>query len=177
MRNTLRHFVLVPALLLGVVLSTTRAAQYAQPQTSPAPAPPPASAPASAKNIFHVKYISEGAVYLDSGRNAGLEEGMLLHLVHADPNGGTTEAVRFQGQQPIADVRVFSVADSSSAAEIIKSREDLAVGDIAYLDTESVHAREDKVNAAESENYPAVVTFSYGDPLDEEIRATTVSAK
>ena len=79
----------------------------------------------SGRNIFHVKYISEGAVYLDAGRNAGLEEGMLLHLVHADPNGGTTDAVRFQGQEPIADVRIFSVADSSSAAEIIKSREDL----------------------------------------------------
>ena len=102
---------------------------------------------------------------------------MILHLVHADPNGGTTDAVRFQGQEPIADVRIFSVADSSSAAEIIKSREDLIVGDIAYLDIESVHAREDKVNAAESENYPVVVTFSYGDPLDEEIRATTVSEK
>jgi hypothetical protein len=69
------------------------------------------------------------------------------------------------------------VADSSSAAEIIKSREDLTVGDIAYLDVQSIHAREDKVNAAESENYPVVVTFSYGDPLDEEVRATTVSEK
>jgi len=46
-----------------------------------------------------------------AGRNAGLEEGMLLHLVHGDPNGGTTEAVRFQGQEPVADVRIFSVAD------------------------------------------------------------------
>jgi hypothetical protein len=167
----LRRLVLIPALLLGVVFSTTRAAQSAQTQ------PAPASSPAPARNIFHVKYVSEGAVYLDGGHNSGLEEGMLLHLVHADPNGGTTEAVRFQGQQPIADVRVFSVADTSSAAEIIKSREDLAVGDIAYLDNESVHAREEKVNAVESENYPVVVTFSYGDPLDEEIRANAVTAK
>ena len=173
MIDTLRHLLLVPALLLGVVFSTTRAAQYAQIQ--PTAVSTTASAPA--KNIFHVKYISEGAVYLDGGRNTGLEEGMILHLVHADPNGGTTEAVRFQGQEPIADVRIFSVADSSSAAEIIKSREDLAVGDIAYLDVQSVHAREDKVNAAESENYPVVVSFSYGDPLDEEIRATTVSER
>jgi hypothetical protein len=157
----------MPVLLLGVVVCTTRAAQYAQTQPGPAPA----------RNIFQVKYISEGTVYLDAGHNAGLEEGMLLHLVHADPNGGTTEAVRFQGREPVADVRIFSVADSSSAAEIIKSHEDLAVGDIAYLDTQSVHVREEKVNAAESENYPVVVTFSYGDPMDEEIRATTVSPK
>ena len=166
-KKVLSRFFLVLALLVGVVLSTTQAAQYAQTQ----------SAPAVAKNIFHVKYVSEGAVYLDAGHNSGLEEGMLLHLVHADPSGGTTDAVRFDGREPIADVRIFSVADSSSAAEIIKSREDAFAGDIAYLDIESVHSREEKVDAAESENYPVVVTFSYGDPLDEEIRATTVSAK
>ena len=165
MKNPLSRLAFVPAFLLGVVFSTTHAAQYAQTQPPPAPAP----------NIFHVKYVSEGAIYLDSGRNAGLEEGMILHLVHADPNGGTTDAVRFQGQEPIGDVRIFSVAESSCAAEIMKAHEDLVVGDIAYLDTESVHVREDKANAAESENYPVVVSFSYGDPMDEEIRATAVS--
>jgi hypothetical protein len=165
MKKVVRRFVLVSVLLLGVAVSTAQAGQYAQNPSAPA------------KNIFHVKYISEGTVYLDAGHNSGLEEGMILHLVHGDAGAGTTEAVRFDGQEPVADVRVFSVADSSSAAEIIKSREDLAVGDIAYLDPGSVHAREDKVNAVESENYPVVVTFSYGDPLDEEIRATTVEAK
>ena len=154
-------------LLAGVASSAVHAGQYGQ---------IPAEKPA-AQNIFHVKYVSEGAVYLDAGRNAGLEEGMILHLVHADPNGGTTESVRFQDQEPLADIRLFSVADSSSAAEIVKSREDLAVGDIAFLDVSSIHAREEKINAADSENYPVVVTFSYGDPLDEEIRATTVSEK
>jgi hypothetical protein len=189
----LNRFVLIFVFCLGVVISMTHAAQFTQTEPAPAiaPATPPATTPASAPaiapattpapapaiNIFQVKYISKGSVYLDAGRNAGLEEGMLLHLVHADPDGGTTEAVRFQGQEPIADLRIFSVADSSSVAEIIKSREDLAVGDVAYLDTESVHLREDKVNATDSKNYPAVVTFSYGDPLDEEIRATAVSAK
>lgn len=141
------------------------AGQYSQAQ---APAP---------KNIFHVKYISETAVYLDAGKNAGLEEGMILHIVPPDPDGGTTESVRFRGTEPLADVRVFSVADTSAAAEIITSRGDLAVGDIACLDVKSIHAREDKVNATESANYPVVVTFSSGDPLDEEIRATTVSDK
>lgn len=154
-------------LLAGVACSAVQAGQYGQ---------TPAERPAR-QIIFHVKYLSEGAVYLDAGRNAGLEEGMILHLAHGDPNGGTTESVRFQDQEPIADVRLFSVADSSSAAEIVKSRGDLVVGDIAYLDVNSVHAREEKANAAESENYPVVVTFSYGDPLDEEIRATTVSEK
>src|SRR5580700_12054032 len=145
-KKVLSRFVLILALLLGVVVSTPPAAQYAQDPSAPASASAsaPAPAPAPAKTIFHVKYISEGTVYLDAGHNSGLEEGMILHLVHADPGGGTTEAVRFEGQEPIADARVFSVADASSAAEVVKSREDLVVGDIAYLDTESVHAREDK---------------------------------
>ncbi len=161
----MRRFVFIFAWLLGVVFSTTHPAQSAQTQ------------PPVPKSIFHIKYIAEGTVYLDAGRNAGLDEGMLLHLCHADPNGGTTEAVRFQGQEPIADVRIFSVADSSSAAEIINSREDLTVSDIAYLDVQSVHLREDMANTIESQNYPVVVSFSYGDPLDEEVRATTVSPK
>jgi len=117
-----------------------------------------------------VKYISEGAIYLDAGRNEKLEEGMLLHVVHADPSGGTTDAVRFQGQEPVASVRIFSVADTSAAAEIIQSREDLNTGDIAYLDVDSVHVRQTKADALESENYPVMMTFSYGDPLDEEVR-------
>lgn len=187
----------IPAgtLAVGIALFTAQSPLFAQTQTALAAAPaadtsaapkaslPPAPAsaalpanpPDTAKNFFHVKYISEGAVYLDAGRNAGLEEGMVLHLVHADPNGGTTDAVRFQGQQPLADVRIFSVADTSSAAEIIKSGEDLVPGDIAYLDVASVHQRQDKTNAVESENYPVVVTFSYGDPLDEEVRAAKSS--
>jgi hypothetical protein len=163
----LQRLLLIAVLLAGVPSSAVQAGQYGQTPAERAPA----------QNIFHVKYVSEGAVYLDAGRNAGLEEGMILHLVHADPNGGTTEAVRFQDQEPLADIRLFSVADSSSAAEIVKSREDPAVGDIAFLDVNSIHAREEKANAADSENYPVVVTFSYGDPLDEEIRATTVSEK
>jgi hypothetical protein len=193
----LRQHILRCAFAIAIALSPVHAAQDAQSQTAAPPVPPAAASPASSsapsqaatpeptpanaspatrppateKDIFHVKYISEGSVYLDAGRNAGLEEGMVLHLVHADPNGGTTEAVRFQGQEPLADVRIFSVADSSCAAEIINSREDLVAGDIAYLDMKSVHERTDKANTLASENYPVVVTFSYGDPLDEEVRA------
>lgn len=166
----IRGLALICLVLFGVCDSAALAGQYGSAQYGTAQQ----SAP---QNIFHVKYISEGSVYLDAGRNAGLGEGMILHLVHADPNGGATESVRFQGVEPIADVRIFSMADSSSAAEIVKSREDLIVGDIAYLDVQSIQAREEKINKADSENYPVVVTFSYGDPLDEEIRATTVSEK
>src|SRR5580704_2463735 len=117
----LGRLVLIAVFLLGgASLAAKQGQEYSQPQQT------------TQQNIFHVKYISEGAIYLDGGSNFGLQEGMILHIVHADPNGGTTESVRFQGQEPLADVRIFSVADTSSAAEIIKSREDLTVGDVAY---------------------------------------------
>jgi len=164
-RKEVGGLVIIAILILAAAPPAALAGQYGEAQT-----PKP-------KNIFHIKYISENAVYLDAGKNAGLEEGMILHIVPPDPDGGTTESVRFRGGEPVADVRIFSVADTSAAAEIITSRGDLSIGDIACLDVKSIHAREDKANAEEATNYPVVVTFSSGDPLDEEIRATTVSDK
>jgi hypothetical protein len=155
----------ISALILAGSLPATHAGQYDQ---------KPAQAP---KNIFHVKYVSEGAIYLDAGKNAGLEEGMILHIVPPDPGGGTTESVRFRGEEPLAEVRIFSVADTSAAAEVIKLNQDVSIGDIACLDVKSIHVREDKVNQEDGANYPVVVTFSSGDPLDEEIRATTVTER
>lgn len=156
---------LIAILILAGSPPAALAGQYDQKQTQPA------------KNIFHVKYISENTVYLDAGKNAGLEEGMVLHIVPPDPDGGTTESVRFRGDEPLAEVRVFSVADTSAAAEITVSHQDISVGDIACLDVKSIQARTDKANAEEAANYPVVVTFTSGDPLDEEIRATTVTEK
>ncbi len=68
----MRRLVIISVLFLGVVLPTTHAAQSGQTEHAPA------------RNIFHIKYIADGTIYLDAGRNAGLDEGMLLHLVHAD---------------------------------------------------------------------------------------------
>jgi hypothetical protein len=158
----MQHFVLLRLFLLSFGIILFALAPFVHSQSPPSP------------DIFHVKYISDGAVYLDAGRNAGLEDGMILHLVHADPDGGATEAVRFRSEEPVADLKVFSVADSSSACEIVSAREDVQVGDLAFLTPGSVHQREDHKNEAESANYPVVVSFSYGDPLDEEIRERTV---
>jgi len=168
---------LIAILVFGGAPIPAQESQSAQPQLPEPQQKHDQAEPSAQQNIFHIKYVSESSVYLDAGKNAGLEEGMILHIAHADPNVVTTESVRFQGGDPVADLRIFSVADTSAAAEVIKSREDFAVGDIAYLDVQSIHAREDKVNAVDSNNYPVVVTFSYGDPLDEELRASKVEER
>lgn len=138
-------------------------AMAARAQSSPAP-----------QNIFHVKYIAEGAVYVDAGRNAGLKEGMILTATRGGADAGATQAVRFQTGDGVAQLRVLSVADTSAVCEILSSREDLEVGDIAYLHPQSIEQRTAEQNAEESKNYPIVVGFTYGDPLDEEIRETQV---
>lgn len=125
-------------------------------------------------NFFHVKYIADGAVYLDAGRNAGLQEGMTLALIHPPSRGDVTEAVRFREEESLADLRVLTVADSSSVCEVLASRGELQVGDLAYLTPKSEHQRQDAENAQEAKNYPVIVTFTNGDPLDEEIRETKV---
>lgn len=133
-----------------------------------------AQLPAPPQNIFHIKYVAEGAIYLDAGRNAGLEEGMLLQVAHAGAAGDPTEAVRFRSGDSVAQLRVVSLADTSAVCEIVSSREEPKAGDLAYLSPQSVQRRTDEQNAEEAKNYPVVVSFNHGDPLDEEIRETQV---
>jgi hypothetical protein len=121
-----------------------------------------------------VKYVSEGTVYLEAGRNAGLKEDMRLRVVRPADSGGATEAIRFSSADAIAELRVLSVADLSSVCEVLNARAELEIADLAYLAPESVSQRTQEQNAEEAKNYPVVVTFTNGDPLDEEIRETTV---
>jgi len=125
-------------------------------------------------NLFRVKYISEGTVYLDAGRNAGLKEGMNLYAVRPSSPGDTTEAIRFRTEDALAELRVLSIADLSSVCEVLHPKQALEVGDMAYLAPASATKRLEETNTEEAKNYPVVITFSDGDPLDEEIRETTV---
>lgn len=121
-----------------------------------------------------MKYIADGAVYVDAGRNASLKEGMTLTATRSGEDAGATQAVRFQNGDGIAQLRVLSVADTSAVCEILSSREELQVGDLVYLSPQSIQQRTDEQNTEESKSYPVVVGFTYGDPLDEEIRETQV---
>jgi hypothetical protein len=134
----------------------------------------PLHAQGAQQTFFRVKYVSEGTVYLEAGRNAGLKEDMRLRVVRPADSGGATEAIRFSSAEAIAELRVLSVADLSSVCEVLNARAELEIADLAYLVPESVSQRTQEQNAEEAKNYPVVVTFTNGDPLDEEIRETTV---
>ncbi len=122
--------------------------------------------------VFHVKYISDNSVYIDAGRNADIQEGMKLSVVEPPPDGLTSDGLRFRGYPHVAELNVVSVADSSSVCDIIKSTGELKIGQLAFLTPNSVEDRHLAQTARDSENYPIVVAFTDGDPLDSEIRDT-----
>jgi len=115
------------------------------------------------KTRFAVKYIAEGVVYLEGGRNAGLAEGQKLTITRADPAGGRAHL--------IAELEVVSVASSSAACAIRTSTAGVAVGDEAVLSSADVVALTKQKMTEESGKYAQVITFTEGDPLEQEVRA------
>jgi hypothetical protein len=124
--------------------------------------------------VFHIKYISESSVYLDSGRNADLQEGMKLSVIEATPDGVANDGVRFRGYPHIAELKIVSVADSSAVCDVLSTNAELTIGQFAFLTPGSVEDRHLAQTAQEAQNYPVVVAFTDGDPIDQELRATKV---
>ncbi len=142
-------------------------------QTPPAPL---ASSSASKPTVFHVKYIADTSVYIDAGRNADLQEGMKLSVIEPPPDNVAADGVRFRGYAHIGELNVISVADSSAVCDVISSTGDLRVGQFAFLAPASVEDRHLAQTAHDSDNYPIIVAFTDGDPLDAEIRDTRTFA-
>jgi hypothetical protein len=146
------------ACLLVLFSSTEVFAQVAQPVTKRA--------------VFRVKYVSDNTVYIDAGRSADLQEGMKLSVVEAPADGVVEDGVRFRGDAHIAELKVVSVADSSSVCDVVSTNGELKAGQIAFLTPDSAEDRHLAQTAKESENYPIIVAFTTGDPVDEELRSS-----
>ena len=158
MKEAAAHFptaVLFSCLLLAFSVRAVWA-QTAQPPDKP--------------TVYRVKYVSDSAVYIEAGRNAGIQEGMKLSVVNTPPDGVISEGVRFRGEEHIAELAVSSVADSSAVCEIVQAKGELKAGQVAFLTPDSVTVRREAESAAEEDKYPIVMTFTYGDPLEEELR-------
>jgi hypothetical protein len=138
---------------------------------------PAASPPVSAQSeqapiqtVFHVRFISGTNVYIDAGRNAGLVEGTKLILKQdpKKPNGDPSNVALEPGI--IAKLRVVSVASTSAVCEIDSKARDLVEGDAVSLPEEEVAKLVQKDTIGNTRKYPMVVSFTEGDPLDEEVR-------
>ena len=125
-------------------------------------------------SVFHVRYIADTTVYVDAGRNADLQEGMKLAVVDPPPDGAVTDGVRFRGYPHVAELNVISVADSSAVCDVLSSSGELKIGQLAFLTPGSAEDRHLAETAKDTDNYPIFVSFSSGDPVEEEYRATHV---
>jgi hypothetical protein len=111
-----------------------------------------------------VKQIASGAVYLDGGSEDGLKEGMHLKLSRLTPGAAQMSS------QEIGDLNIVAVATISAVCEIKEGAKPIEVGDTAelsYEDTQSIQL----VRSSKTIRHVAqTVSFTEGDPLDEELR-------
>ena len=158
----MRYLPLSWALLLG----TVGAAQDAGPPN----ADPARSTAAPVRSTFHVRYVSGTSVYVDGGRDAGLTEGMAL-VLKQDPTKPANDASNAAIEPGIiARLKVIAVASTSAVCEIDKSARDVVPGDVVALPDAEVEQLVEKSTLGSTRQYPMVISFSEGDPLDEEVR-------
>ncbi len=117
---------------------------------------------------YRVKHVAEGAVYLEGGRSAGLSEGVRLTIRR--PAAGA------QPERVVAELEVTSVASASAVCEIKSSQGEIEAGDTAYLSLEDAELLQAVKSSEAGKKYVQVVTFTEGDPLDEEARAAVPHA-
>jgi len=157
----MRH-TLLPVVLLVLPICA------AQEATAPPTAAPTATAPA--RTQFQVRYISGSDVYIDAGRDAGLTEGTKLVLKQDPTKASTDKADAALEPGVIAKLTVVSVASTSAVCEVVAKARQLVEGDVVALPDSEVEKLVEKNTLGNTRKYPMVVTFSEGDPLDEEVR-------
>jgi hypothetical protein len=128
------------------------------------------TAAAPARTDFHVRYVSGSNVYIDGGTSSGLIEGTELILKQNTSLSDKEAANTTLEPGVVAKLKVISVASTSAVCEVIASKRDLAENDVVSLPDEEVKKLVDKDALGNSRHYPMVLSFSEGDPMDEEVR-------
>ncbi len=124
------------------------------------------------QTAFRIKFIAEGAVYLNGGSAAGLKEGQKLvvkrSIAATQPSSEKSMPAATSGI--LATIKVVSVASASVVCEITTSTGPLQIGDLAQLAEEEVKTEAEKAKASGMRTYPQIVTFDLGDPVMAEAR-------
>jgi hypothetical protein len=120
--------------------------------------------------VFRVKYVAEGIAYLEGGRAQGLAEGMKLEVKDTNLPVRQGDSANADDPQVVAELEVSGVAETSAVTDIHTSRRPVKAGDLAYLSSADAGALVAQRALSSTRQYPAVVSFSEGDTLDEEAR-------
>ena len=122
------------------------------------------------QTAFMVKYVAQDTVYLAAGRNAGLAEGMKLLVKRADNVSTAATTGEATDSFVVAELMVLSVTDTSAVCNIEKAPGDLHKGDFAYMTAEQAEVLAAQQAMGGFRKYPQVISFSEGDPMEEEMR-------
>lgn len=141
-----------------------------QAQSSQAQETPSSDHAAAMRTEFRVRYINGADVYINGGRTSGLTEGAIL-VVKQDPKMASDDPQN-KAIEPgiIAKLRVISVASTSAVCEVEAKARDLNAGDTVTLPDTEVEKLVEKNALGNTRKYPMVISFTAGDPLDEEVR-------
>jgi len=120
--------------------------------------------------VFKVKYVAEGVAYLDGGRSAGLTEGMKLEVQETGLPAQQGDTADSSDPRVVAELEVNALAETSAVTDIHSPKRPVKAGDLAYLSSGDSEALVQQRALSPTRKYPAVITFTEGDPLDEEVR-------
>src|SRR6201994_1484729 len=152
-------------LLLLVLMAAVCRAQEVDPNAPPTPAP----AQATVRTDFQIRLINGSSVYIDGGTTSGLREGTELILKQSTALSEQDPANAAIEPGVIARLKVVSVASTSAVCEIVATKRDLTEKDVISLPENEVKKITDKDTVGSSRHYPMVISFSEGDPMDEEV--------
>jgi hypothetical protein len=124
----------------------------------------------SLHTVFRVKYVADGVAYLEGGRTQGLSEGMKLLVVDANHAAKQGESVNAADPKVAAELEVSAVADTSAVTDIHNPKRPVKVGDLAYLSNGDAETLVEQRTLSSTRQYPAVISFTEGDTLDEDTR-------
>lgn len=124
----------------------------------------------SLRTVFRVKYVADGIAYLEGGRAQGLGEGMKLEVKDTDLPARQGDSASAEDPQVIAELEVSGVAETSAVTDIHSPKRPVKAGDLAYLSSADAEALVAQRALSSTRQYPAVISFSEGDTLDEEAR-------
>lgn len=123
------------------------------------------------QTIFKIKFVAQDTVYLSAGTATGLTAGLKLIVKHSEADITEKGTLAKASQAPtIAELEVISVASSSAVCEVRSKKSDIQPGDLAFMDQATAEAFAEKRALSATRKYPQVVSFTEGDPLEEEVR-------
>jgi len=124
----------------------------------------------SLRTVFKVKYVAEGVAYLEGGRAQGLTEGMKLEVEETNLPARQGDSAAISDPRVVAELEVTAVAETSAVTDIYAPKRPVKAGDLAYLSSGDAEALVQQRALSATRQYPAVISFTEGDTLDEEVR-------